>query len=345
MYAKRISGRGFTLVELLVVIAIIGILIALLLPAVQQAREAARRMTCANRIKQLGLAMHNYHDTFRCFPSGFLRDTNQKKKGEPLSYWSWGSMILPFVELGNTHDVLRVGDEELSDLITPGYDAAAFEALQTSYEVFRCPSDTAPPMHQSHECHLRDNNGNHVDAATSNYVGNNQGYRCSGTENHISLGDGNHPSCPNETITGIFWRDSSVSFRDVTDGTSNTIILGERAWEIPNPAGGTLPCNAAQLFGIGRDSAKNHIRRDAKATLANGWGGLNGVHGIVSSTDVACQRGYSSQHPGGAQFILVDASVRFIAETTPDIPDGKIDDVIFENLQNRNDGYVIGTVQ
>ncbi|WP_339749897.1 DUF1559 domain-containing protein [uncultured Rubinisphaera sp.] len=116
---KRI---GFTLIELLVVIAIIAILVALLLPAVQQAREAARRSSCKNNLKQIGLAMHNYHDTHSCFPPGYVDQMGESDEGDALTenQWGWGSQILPFLEQGAVFDVLDVGDNKLSDCATSG---------------------------------------------------------------------------------------------------------------------------------------------------------------------------------------------------------------------------------
>ncbi|MEW4562374.1 DUF1559 domain-containing protein [Bremerella sp. JC770] len=323
--------RGFTLVELLVVIAIIGILIALLLPAVQQAREAARRMQCSNNLKQLGLALHNYHDSLQSFPSGVVFQWENDAAGNRVdSFWGWGSLTLPYLELSNVHEVLQVGKAKLSDQMTAGHNPAAFAALQTPLSAFRCPSDTAPDLHSSPQCNIRDNTSTLTDAATSNYVANNQSYRCGASTKHIALG--NDASCTE--VQGMFWGDSHVSFRDVTDGTTNTILLGERAWEIPNPAGGKYSCYAGQVFGAGFSSGG--LGGDSKAIMANGGGGLNSV-----AYATACRRGYSSQHPGGAMFAMVDGSVRFIAETAPDVTDDVADDLLLENLQNRNDGNVL----
>ncbi len=331
MNFSRRKVSAFTLVELLVVIAIIGVLIALLLPAVQQAREAARRMQCSNHLKQLGLAMHNYHDSLQTFPSGVIMQWENDAAGNRVdSFWSWGALVLPYIEQSAVHEVLQVGNAYLSDQMTAGHNQEAFAALQTPLESFRCPSDTSPSLHSSPQCNIRDNNSSLTDAATSNYVGNNQSWRCGSTTKHINIG--NATGCMG--ADGMFWGDSRVSFRDVTDGSSNTILLGERAWEIPNPSGGKYACYAAQIFGAGFSSGG--LWGDSKAVMANGGGGLNSV--IYAS---ACRRGYASQHPGGAMFVMVDGSVRFISETSPDIADEVADNLIFENLQNRNDGNVL----
>lgn len=125
--------RAFTLVELLVVIAIIGILIALLLPAVQSAREAARRSECQNRLKQLSLALHNYHDAHRCLPSGSIM---RGPAFTPFSGWGWGSMILPALEQGG---LSAKCDFSINTAVGSNRDA-----IRVALPVFRCPSDIAP---------------------------------------------------------------------------------------------------------------------------------------------------------------------------------------------------------
>jgi len=162
---RRFQRAGFTLIELLVVITIIGILIALLLPAVQAAREAARRMSCTNNLKQIGLAIHTYHDAYRLFPQGYI---NQPALHEA---WGWTVFILPYLEQKPLHDRLDVNDRRLTDLMT---DVAELPLLQIRLEVYRCPSDNTPDL-LPHE--LRHFEGVtwplHPDfePATSNYMG------------------------------------------------------------------------------------------------------------------------------------------------------------------------------
>src|SRR5690606_1821609 len=130
--------RGFTLIELLVVIAIIAVLIALLLPAVQQAREAARRSQCQNNLKQLGLALHNYHDTYARFPSAvFWTDVDGDGQADrDEGHWAWGAAILPFIEQGNLADRMQPGT------LTPTQVHALDPSLlKTPLAVFQCPSD------------------------------------------------------------------------------------------------------------------------------------------------------------------------------------------------------------
>jgi len=147
--------RGFTLIELLVVISIIGILIALLLPAVQQAREAARRSECQNRLKQLALALHNYHDMHSCLPSGSIV---RGPSLAPLSGWGWGAMILPSLEQGALY--------ARCDFSTNNAVGTNREAIRLGLAVMRCPSDPAP---DSVDVELPGHPG--ASTATGNYVG------------------------------------------------------------------------------------------------------------------------------------------------------------------------------
>ena len=146
---RRSGIRGFTLIELLVVIAIIAILIALLLPAVQQAREAARRTQCKNNLKQIGLAMHNYHDVYLGFPPGYMNTAPYHANGNgPISgnysQWVWGAMILPYIDQAPLYSRLQVGDIRLADALTAGGPYDSTDLLATPLTAFMCPSDVGP---------------------------------------------------------------------------------------------------------------------------------------------------------------------------------------------------------
>ncbi|MFV1968169.1 MAG: DUF1559 domain-containing protein, partial [Pirellulaceae bacterium] len=152
MHISRTRKRdGFTLVELLVVIAIIGILVSLLLPAVQAAREAARRMQCKNNVKQIGLAMHNYHDSYKTFPSGYITKTPCDAVGFSWpacilgedGIYGWAALFLPFVEQAPLADLLAVGSVTLDQSLA---NATTRQALQTPLSSFQCPSSPGPVL-------------------------------------------------------------------------------------------------------------------------------------------------------------------------------------------------------
>ncbi|MHC2066476.1 DUF1559 family PulG-like putative transporter [Bremerella sp. T1] len=327
------SHRGFTLVELLVVIAIIGVLIALLLPAVQQAREAARRMQCSNNLKQLGLAMHNYHDTFQSFPSGYIHISTSDNKG----HWTWSALILPYVELGNVSDVLQVGRVNASDALT-----ANQAVMQGSYDAFRCPSDTGPDVSNTSKCAgcaIENAGGTNLGLSKTNYVAvNNSAYVRANQATNFANGT--------TGATGIFYRDSDTRMRDITDGTSNTLMVAERCYVLNGEWFG-----ASEMFAT-RDkngSGPDHqLHPDAAnydqglfRTLCTSIFSPNIVIGSTTSTNVNRNHGISSLHPGGAQAVLADGSVRFLTETIPSDTDGQTD-TIMEYLGNMQDGQVIG---
>ncbi len=264
---NRLSGRrGFTLVELLVVIAIIGILIALLLPAVQAAREAARRAQCTNHMKQIGLAVHNYHDTFKSVPSGFVVRGNQPAFG-------WGTLILPFIEQQPLFDQLAPTTRTVADV------AATDPALlQTIISEYRCPSDTTadltdrggPP------------NGYPMEIGTSNYVAS------------FGWGGANF-----DDGRGLVARNSSFKFRDILDGTSNTVAASERE-----------ESKRASVWAGIMFVKVNQATRPAGA-LAIGFVASQKINHPSPNR----RAGASSKHPGGATFLLCDGAVRFVSET------------------------------
>jgi prepilin-type N-terminal cleavage/methylation domain-containing protein/prepilin-type processing-associated H-X9-DG protein len=198
----RYRPNGFTLVELLVAIAIIGMLIGLLLPAVQAAREASRRMQCANNLKQLGLAMHNYHAALNCFPPGFMAVNHL---GEIRGGWAWGVFLMPYIEQCPLQGKLSPTQYTLSQVIS---DPQLLPMLQLDLSVFRCPTS---PMDK-----LREYQGGGQMVATANYTG------CRG---FFSYSGATHLQKRNN---GVFYALSATRIADVRDGTSNTIALGER---------------------------------------------------------------------------------------------------------------------
>ena len=269
------SRAAFTLVELLVVMAIIGILIALLLPAVQAAREASRRSSCTNNLKQLGLAMHGYHDALGSFPPGYIyvaRDVEE---------WGWAVFLFPYLEQSSRHEILNVNDGRLTDAIR---NAQLRPGLQDRISILRCPSDGGGRLLPLTSRRFDDGAAGigGFEPATANYIG------------VLGLYDlaGNYPN------NGVLFGNSGVSTDDIPDGTSHTLAIGERdikchsgAWcGNKNPAGNR---DDGIYFTVGRVSMP-----------------IN-----VTAAPFQFTEGFSSPHPGGANFLVCDGSVRFLSET------------------------------
>ena len=202
------SRAAFTLVELLVVIAIIGILIALLLPAVQAAREAARRMQCSSRMKQVALAMHNYENALGVFPPGCIHDGVRQRQ-----QWGWAVFLLEYLEKGSLYRELAPNDRRLVDVLN---DPVARTLVQQPMAMFRCPSDRTPELLERTE-QIRDLDGEAAVGtdffgATSNFIA---------VAGFWDIGDG--------PANGVFFPNSAVSFSDIRDGTSNTFLFLEFA--------------------------------------------------------------------------------------------------------------------
>ncbi|TWT59641.1 DUF1559 domain-containing protein [Rubinisphaera italica] len=279
------SQKGFTLIELLVVIAIIAILVALLLPAVQQAREAARRSSCKNNLKQIGLALHNYHDTHGTLPAAYYRDPDYFNRG-----WGWGALILPQIEETNLYDKMDVSFSRIPRDPT--------SETQTVLSPFRCPSDVGPNL-----------NPERNDQGMSNYIAV-QGADSAGgfRSNSDDIGD----------YGGMLFQISSIRFRDVTDGLTNTLMIGERAFVDKAPE---KPWLGGQWVGVTYNAGYAGVMRCMYNSLDYH---LNGDSAWT----------FSSRHAGGVQFVLGDGAVKFLSEN--------IDGETLERLSSRNDGEVVG---
>ena len=312
--------RGFTLIELLVVIAIIAILIALLLPAVQQAREAARRSTCKNNLKQIGLALHNYHDVFGLFPPSHVVPVvpdgsvnhSTALNGSNLTYepaWGWGAMILPYLDQAGLYNKAGIGEGSFI-LDHP-------DEFRTSLSVFNCPSDNG-------QVHKNDSFWEHrtvdaYEAAISNYVANN---------------DHETPTS-SSSATGIFWHAGNCGMSDVLDGTSNTILVGERRF-FASDANYNPDWSAAVWAGTIKGNTDQH-----QWVWDIGGTGKLTINGQSANTqDFA--RAFSSLHEGGAHFVLCDGSVRFISENIDHSPGGSTPNSLFEYLLAKTDQQVVG---
>lgn len=268
--------KGFTLVELIVVLAVIGVMVALLLPAIQQVRESARRVSCRNNLKQIGLAIHNYHDIHNCLPHAFIYSP---PSSGVTGFWGWEVGLLPYLEQqplyfklnpqGEPHVIGRYYQQH--GVIIPGGE--------TLLSVFRCPSSTLPPRASdlgpaTLSPHVRG-------YGTSDYKGSNGG--------HFSL--------------GLFvWDDPPVRFSDITDGASTTIAVGEASY--PGRAGHVFPI----WLGLYKYAHENTIETRFPINCVPSFSG----HFWVNAQTDSCAL---SQHTEIAQFLLADGSVRALPQS------------------------------
>lgn len=321
-------NRGFTLIELLVVIAIIAILIALLLPAVQQAREAARRTQCRNHLKQIGLALHNYHDTNGVLPPGVVHKLGNQNVAALGSY-GWGFFILPYIEQTTLYNGIQDGGADLDLVLRNAANPTAQQLTKRTIAVYRCPSDTAPDLNTKREWDTPYSvffNNQPVHLGVANYVGI-SGSRWSTPENWV---------VSQIDPFGTFWGDSHTRIRDFTDGTSNTFIVGERDWELGWAANwiGQRNYTGTGIWGSRQNLAILDVKINDPLLQPNG--------------NPAVSRGFSSEHDGGAHFLFADGRVQFIsqnidfnnvqpAQQSPNDTLGT-----FQRLGRRNDSKVVG---
>ncbi|MBX3436141.1 MAG: DUF1559 domain-containing protein [Planctomycetaceae bacterium] len=305
---------GFTLIELLVVIAIIAILIALLLPAVQQAREAARRTQCKNNLKQIGLALHNYHDTYLMFPMSIELDTDPIIASDGAiiqefdkTQWSWCTRILPYVEQANLYEALHINTLEMFQLALDTANPQRLELLRTPLAVYMCPSDPTGPINQNRP-YTGFSPGNEYEFAKTNYV---------------SCTDGNGPTSATnpefKDYPGIISGNSRNSVKDITDGTTNTIMVGERG-SFHIKVRSSDDDNKGPWAGVWVAGELNAVEgeiSDQRAFTAVTTARMHdGFHGGTDAGDQtwSALRSFSSPHTGGAHFCMGDGSVRFISE-------------------------------
>ncbi len=322
------TRRGFTLVELLVVIAIIGVLVALLLPAVQTAREAARRMQCNNNLKQFGLAAHNFQDTFGRLPTG-ARDGDHRIpsaltaccRANTRSGWSWSYQILPFIEQGTTFDLAQDSDDAASPSEAT-YNAKETVVAGTLVKVFYCPSRRIPKPHSGlYKC---------------DYAGN-AGERVPGDIRATASGG----------LRGVIRQTGrdQTKIEHIQDGSSNTILFGEKA--LHPESFGTEGGDNERWNNAGWDE---DVIRYGSVLLSNGtFYGLPPISDLrapklVGSTwTTVVDKGnqawgqwhpfFGSSHAGGANFTMVDGSVQFVSSV--------VDDKVMRRLSLTNDGETV----
>lgn len=276
---NRPLRRGYTLIELLVVAMIVAIVLAILTPAIEQSRSASRRAQCNMNLCVIGLALHNYHEIFLTFPPGWI---SRHSMPETSYGFGWGVFLLPHVEETPLYKQI-----DFSQSLPPANDL-----LQTRVKAFRCPVDPTPDVNP-----LRSNYG------TSNYSGN------AGDAEPLWLSPrrtqfwpGEVPVASERARNGIFWMNSSTRIRDITDGTSNTLFVGERS----------AKSGAGIWAGVGR----NDFSDDAVTLCGVG----NEINKSYSS--------FSSYHKGGAHFVFCDGATKFVSEN--------INPAIFRGLATRS---------
>ncbi len=334
---RRTVRQGFTLIELLVVIAIIAILVALLLPAVQQAREAARRSSCKNNLKQLALALHNYHDTHRTLPPGIVNQSADytavgatcnagNGANGSCGYWSWMAQLLPFMEQGPLYDTIGVGTKLLSAQLAV---TAIRDQMQQRIDSVRCPSDVGPRNLDVNTRQFRDINNGLRNASATNYVAVN------GSHNIRPYSLAVNPTIAVPGANGMFFVDSRMRFADVTDGLTNTLMIGERCYERPAPAtanGVNEPFSASVFGSAGRVGGQN----DNIAMVVGA-----SFRFINCPENAECKRAFVSNHQGGSQFALGDGSVRFISENINHNKNAAVNSTL-EYLCAIDDGVAVG---
>jgi len=283
---------AFTLVEILVVIAVIGVLIALMLPAIQQARESARKTQCANNLKQIGLAMHAYLINYKAFPAGYISTVlPDHEDGGPG--WGWASLISPFIEEQPLHDQINFNISIRSEEAAP--------VRLTSLPMFICPSDSN--FEPIIDIPSKSSTRIICKAAAGSYVAS------AGTI---------RPTCKlcRDNFDGVFGRNRAIKPKELGDGLTKTIAVGERSSHWARPViWGVVP-NSKIL-----DNLKPGLYAGGPAyvlgtTFNEGFNIESGIdemdHGAIGSVAET----YGSEHPGGAFFLFCDAAVHFIYDDT-----------------------------
>ena len=334
--------RAFTLIELLVVIAIIAVLVALLLPAVQQAREAARRSQCKNNLKQLGLAMQAYHETYQQFPQNY-----DPAWGPGGTSWSWLAMSLPFLDQQAMYDKISFNAPFRNDSqTTMPSGATTNEIRRLIIPGLLCPSNEQPKIRGNQNGGYYNGNGGGPEAAGTDYVGN-MGHFWGGWRDNGNLpdfaspdgrfvkgsagtpwinGDSDNPDPNgdgNVRCNGVFYYRGGSTIAQIVDGTSNTIgVFEDMHWNGGN--GATFDFSSTNDAAWASPLGSVNVLRAPINNQNPAW--------MQGAGDVRCH-GMSSRHVGGAHAVLCDGSTRFISEN--------IDHLTRYNLAVRRDGNVV----
>jgi prepilin-type N-terminal cleavage/methylation domain-containing protein/prepilin-type processing-associated H-X9-DG protein len=308
---------GFTLIELLVVIAIIAVLVGLLLPAVQKVREAAARSVCTNNLKQIGLALHAYHDTHHLFPPGYVdgnTDPNSTPDNDQGPGWGWASFLLPYREQGTLYKKI-----DFSQGVATGDNVAV---CQTVLPSFLCPSDIYAQTFDVYDSSFTSPIAN---VAPSNYLGCNGWVECfsgAGGNPQPGMGDDGLPGGYGMAGVGLFYRNSKIRTANITDGLSNTIFVGERSADHA-PAtwtgavtGGRCPAwmaaDSPTPYAPPPGPAYDNADYAEALVLSHG----NGTHVPSADFPLYDPDVYYSMHSGqGANFLFGDGSVHFLTSS------------------------------
>ncbi len=323
--------RGFTLIELLVVIAIIAVLIALLLPAVQSAREAARRAQCVNNLKQLGLAMHNYHDAVGSFPPGSMVNFGW---GGP--WWSWAVFILPQIEQGPLYNAINFSLNDGANMSLE--HSTVYRSIVSAYV---CPTDDSNRLFDDRKWTTILDLGTSYASGPLNYIASWGDQRTGNPllDIYSSEPPGRTWGC-NNTFTGMFGDCSSgavTTMASCTDGTSNTLLLGENS---PHYNGQLTWVNGHGAYG-GTIVPLNWLTnlKDGETDKTDGTVCSTAYITAIDATHCFRNQVYNfafkSKHPGGGNFAMADGSVRFLKQT--------INPRTYTALSTRNRGEVVSS--